>query len=325
MNAREELVWRIAARRRNEIGTLSNDGFQELLLAVKGDPASFVETAEEQAYATLDQALCVYRESLRDDDLLEDEQYLQKRAARLAKLAAAAQGAADAAPGCSDARLIAALAADQGPDELLDALLAIERDLYPGGAPAPGVLDANEPLVNIAVRPWLRLKAAIARTCLDGARAKMAIEAAEKVFEVDPADELGARCTAAIAYARLEDEKGFDALDARFSFHGNTWSNLARVILLYKLGRMSAARRALRGYDDLCEAGAYALLRPTWVEIYLPDRPIAKVGSLEEAMMAVHEADPTIVDTPDLIGWAEDQDWFFSHAEHYADDHDLDW
>ncbi len=324
MDTREELICRIVRRRRAEIGELSNEAAQELQLAVAADPASFVQTGDEAAYLALGNALGAYEASRHDDDLLDDDEYLIRRGARLAKLSAAAQAAAETCPACSDAQLVAAIAADKNPDELLDALLAIEHDLYPAGAPQEA-FDLDETVAGIAARPWLRLKAAIARTCLDGARAKMAIAAAHQVFEVDPQDGLGARYTAAIAHARLEDEEGFDALDARFAFHGNTWSNLARVILLYKLGRMSAARRALRGFDDLSAAGAYALLRPCFVELYLPDRPQAAVGSLDEAFMAVHETDATIVDVPDFIRWAQDQDWFMAHAQAYAEKYDLDW
>lgn len=324
MDAREELICRIVSRRRAEIGELSAEALEELRLAVAADPAGYAQAPEEASYLALGRALGTYEASRHDDDLLDDEEYLKRRSARLAKLAAAAQAAAETCPTCSDARLIAAIADDKNPDGLLDALLAIEHDLYPAGAPQEA-FDLDEDVAGIASRPWLRLKAAIARTCLDGARAKMAIAAANEVFEVDPGDSLGARYTAAIAYARLEDEEGFDALDARFAFHGNTWSNLARVILLYKLGRMSAARRALRGFNDLSAAGAYALLRPCFVELYLPDRPQAAVGSLDEAFMAVHEADATIVDVPDFIRWAQDQDWFLAHAKSYAEKHDLDW
>ncbi len=323
MDAREELIGRICNRRRAEIGDLSAEAFEELRLAVAGDPKQFVDTPEEAAYLALGTTLGTYEASRHDDDLLDDEEYMKRRTARLAKLAQAAQAAAETCPTCTDALLIAAIAEDKNPDELLDALLGIERELYPAGVPqeAFGLDDA----AGIAARPWLRLKAAIARTCLAGARSKMAIAAAEEVFGVDPADAPGARYTAAIAYARLEDAAGFDALDARSGYRGNTWSNLARVILQYKLGRMSAARRALRGFDDLSEAGAYALLRPCFVELYLPDRPQAAAGSLEEALMAVHEADPTIVDVPDFIRWAESQEWLLAHAQSYAEKRDLEW
>ena len=75
-------------------------------------------------------------------------------------------------------------------------------------------------------------------------------------------DPLGARHTSALALARLEDEAALDALEASFGRRGDSWTQLARLILFYKLGRMGAARRALKGLDTLCEGGVYALLRP---------------------------------------------------------------
>lgn len=179
---------------------------------------------------------------------------------------------------------------------------------------------------NVADRPRLRVRAAIARCCGDGARWKMARDAAESVLAqtADDGDPLGARHTAAVAYARLEDEEGLNALEARFS-QGSAWSNLARCVLLYKLGRIPAARRALRGYAQLNDGAAYALLRPIFVEVYLPDRPDYPKGSFEEALCAVHETEVVIADTPDFVAWAQSQDWFEAEARDYADRHDLDW
>ena len=142
---------------------------------------------------------------------------------------------------------------------------------------------------------------------------------------LNPTDELGARHTWAIALARLEDEAAFDELDARFGRQGNAWTHLTRALLLFKLDRMPAARRALRGFASLCRGGAYALLRPTFVEPYLPDRPDAEPGSYAEAMMAVHECDPAIMDTPDFLGWASAQNGFAEQAQRFARENDLDW
>ena len=96
-------------------------------------------------------------------------------------------------------------------------------------------------------------------------------------------------------------------------------------VLLYKLDRMSAARRALRGFDELCEGGAYALLRPTFVEVYLPDRPEAAPCSFRECMLATREAEPIIADTPDFIAWCQGNDWLVSSAGRFAEKNDLDW
>ena len=154
---------------------------------------------------------------------------------------------------------------------------------------------------------------------------RLAAQACERVIAVAPTDELGCRHTEAIALARLEDEEGFDQLDARFGRHDNAWTSLSRCVLMYKLGRMSAARRALAGFDRLCQGGSYALMRPVFVEVYLPDRPPVAVNSLEEATLAVHEMEPTIADVPDFINWAAAQPGISASAEAFAQRNDLDW
>ena len=57
MNAWDELVERCARRRREKIGPLSEDAYAELLLAVRNDPASFVDDPSEAALLVLAQAL----------------------------------------------------------------------------------------------------------------------------------------------------------------------------------------------------------------------------------------------------------------------------
>lgn len=324
MNAWEELIERCARRRREKIGPLSEQAYGELLLAVRNNPASFVDGPSEQAFLELARALDAYRESLRDDDLLDDDAYQLARNRRLAALSTTCAAIAAADPSCLDARLVALLAEDRDPDPLLEGLVALEREAadQDGPFPAAGTEDAWG---DVLLRPRLRLRAAVARTCLDSARFRMAASAAASMIDASPADPLGGRHTYALALARLEDEAGFDGLDARFSRHGSPWSHLARVILLYKLDRMGAARRALRGFDDLCEGGAYALLHPTFVEVYLPDRPEAEADGFEEGMFAVREAEPIIADVPDFVSWAQDQDWFVRSAEAFARENDLDW
>ena len=140
-----------------------------------------------------------------------------------------------------------------------------------------------------------------------------------------PLDALGARFTCTLAMARLEDEEGFNWLDAREGRRGNAWFHLSRVLLMYKLGRLPAARRALRGYDQLCVGGAYALLQPTFVEVYLPDRPVYTPGTFEESMLAVHEADLVVSDVPDFCAWACDQPGFLASAQSFCERNGLEW
>ncbi len=319
MNAWDELVARCAARRNEKIGPLSDDAYAELVLAVRQSPADFADEPGERALLVVARALDGYRASLTRDDLLDDESFERERARRHSALAAECERAVSIDPDCLDARLIALLASEPDPDPLLTALLELER------AHAKEALPEGDAWEDVFCRPRLRLRAAVARTCLDGARFRMAASAAASLTDATPDDPLGARHTHMLACARLEDEAGLGALDARFSGRESAWSHLARVLLLYKLDRLTAARRALRGFDSLCAGGAYALLRPVLTEPYLPDRPDVAPCGFEEAVMAVREAEPIIADVPEFIAWCQEQEWLVASAQAFAERNDLDW
>ena len=319
MNAWDELVERCAIRRRRKIGPLSDEAYQELLLAVRADPESFVDTTMERAVLVMARALDAYRASCRDDDLLDDDAYEAERTRRISALHAECVRAREIDESSLDANLMQLLTSEFDPDPLLEGLIGLERDFASDEPPEGDAWD------DIFYRPHLRLRAAVARTCLDGARFRMAESAAASVMDAAPRDPLGARHTYMLACARLEDETGFDAVCARFSRQESAWSHLSRALLLYKLDRMGAARRALRGFSELCAGGAYALLRPTYVEVYLPDRPEAAPCSFDECLLAVREAEPVIADTPDFIPWCQDQEWLVASAARFAEGHDLDW
>lgn len=323
MNGREELVLRCAQRRREKIGTLSDEGFAELCLAVRENPSAFVDSPEQASFATLVGALGAFHRAGADDDLLDDEEFRAARERRLQTLSAACDQALSQDGGCLDARLVQVLAADLDPDDRLDALLEIEAKADAANELTLG--STGDAWDDVFTRPRLRLWDAIARACLAGGRYHMALDVSRGLMAASPKDQVGGRLTAALALARLEDEEGFNELDARLAGRENSWLNLGRTILLYKLGRMNAARRALRGYGELCEGAAYALLRPTFVEIYLPDRPEVPAGGFEEATFAVHEAEPIIADVPDFIAWADGFPWFHAAAEAYAEEHGYDW
>ena len=323
MNGREELVLRCAQRRREKIGTLSDEGFAELCLAVRENPAAFVDSPEQASSATLVGALDAFHRAGADDDLLDDEEFRAARERRLQTLSAACDQALSQDGGCLDAQLVQVLAADLDPDDRLDALLEIEAKADEANELTLG--STGDAWDDVFTRPRLRLWDAIARTCLAGGRYRMALDVSRGLMAASPKDQVGGRLTAALALARLEDEEGFNELDARLAGRENSWLNLGRTILLYKLGRMNAARRALRGYGELCEGAAYALLRPTFVEIYLPDRPEVPAGGFEEATFAVHEAEPIIADVPDFIAWTDAFPWFHASGEAYAEENGYDW
>lgn len=324
MRAREELARRLALKRRRKIGAMSDQAFAELELAVNDNPEKFVDDDEEQAFALVGKALARYEDSRHDDDLLDDEQYARQRQHRMAVLQEECTQALAVDPECVDAALLIALASDRSQDELFDLLWTANQSLIQekGSVVAPATGDA---WADVFVRPRLRLQAALARTCINTARFAMARQQCVDLLSKAPLDALGARLTCALAMARLEDEEGFNWLDAREGRHGNAWSHLSRVILMYKLGRIPAARRALRGYDRLCAGGAYMLLQPVYVDTYLPDRPEFQPQSLEECMLCVHEADPIVADIPDFVGWTCDQPGFLASAQDYCIRNGFEW
>lgn len=336
MRAREEALERLAMKRRQGLGGMSDDAFSELRLAVGNDPESFVEDDEERAFLSLAQALTANEKARGGEDFLDDDAYEASRTRRLGKLTTACKEALETSELCLDAATILALQRDDA-GERLELLLTLasawEADHPSRGSSTPvslacgsaGRQPKSEAWDDVFARPYLRLKAAIAREYLNTTRFVSAREACRELVELSPSDPLGARYTWALVCARLEDEAGFDELDIMFDRRGNAWSHIARALLMFKLDRMPAARRALRGYARLCDGGSYALLRPTFVEAYLPDRPAFGTGTFEEAALAVHEADPVVVDTPDFIAWCSAQDGFAAEAQRYAEDHDLDW
>ena len=324
MNAREEQVRRLALKRRRKLGSLSDEAFNELELAVRNDPSRFVDDAEEQAFAMVAQALERYEESRRDDDLLDDEQYLQLREQRNAALVSSCEQALDVFDDCVDAELLSLLASDYSQFDLFEHLVKFNARLAKdhGEIQIPATGDA---WANVFARPRLRVQAALARTGINTACFSMAKDYSLDLLARAPLDALGARYTCALAMARLEDEKGFDWLDTREGRHGNAWFHLSRAILMYKLGRVPAARRALRGFDQLCTGGAYLLLQPMYVDTYLPDRPAFEAGSFLESMMCVHEADPIISDIPDFAAWACDQKGFLASAQDFCAHNGFEW
>lgn len=328
MDAREELVLRLAEKRRQKLD-LSSSGYAELVLAVRENPAKFVDDPAEEAFGIVAQALARYEESHRKDDLLNDEDFMAERTRRLDRMREDCKRALAVDDRCADARLLSVLARDEEADSLLDLLLDVEKDLADQGLVLSGAgftgAGSADAWSDVFARPYLRVQAAVARTCLDTARYRMANAEGQRLLSEARSDVLGARHTCALALARLEDEEGFDELDSRYDRRGDSWAHLGRVILLYKLGRMGAARRALAGFNRLCEGGIYALLRPVMADTYMPDRPLTEPYSFEEATLAVHEADPIVVDVPDLPRWAEEQPGMRESAMSFARKSGFDW
>lgn len=324
MRGRDELVERLAEHRRAKLAPLSDSGYDELYRAVQANPQEFIDSPADEAFALVVAALEKNDRDSADDEFLDEPAYQAARAKRYARLTAECDRALALDPECTDAALLKILMSDQDCDSLLDDLINLDHT----ETDAQGALEPSEVgdvWADVESHGRLRVQAAIAREYLASARYRMARHACEDLLALAPSDVLGARHTCALALARLEDEEGFDALDVRTGRAGDSWTHLGRVILLYKLGRMGAAKRALVGFSRLVEGGAYALLRPVLVDTYLPDRPEEKPCSFGEATLAVFEADPIIVDVPDLPYWAESIPEVAKSAQRFADSQGYDW
>ena len=324
MNLHEELMERLARRKSTQLGELSPAAYAELLLAVRESPSSYADDPHDQAFMQLVDAVDRVLRSREDDEFRDDESFLEERAQRMARLGRDCAQALALAPDSIHARLLRILASDYEPDQQLDELLELDRSI--DAELGPMVLpESGDAWTDVFLRGRLRVKATLSRTCLDSARYRLANEYGQALIADSPCDALGARHTCALSLARLEDEEGFEALDARFDRHGDSWQQLGRTILFYKLGRMPAARRALMGFANLCEGGPYALLRPVMVDTYLPDRPAAEPYSFAEVTLAVHEADPVVCDVPDFCAWAEQQGDFGDRARIFAERNGFGW
>lgn len=331
---RSELYDRLAQHRSLELGGLSDSAFSELRQAVVADPDTYLTRDDDKSFAEMVRAIAANEEDAASEELIDsDEAYVTARDRRLERLFNRCDHALKTYPGTIDAVAMEAMLHSADSDASLTKLQGTREELLPQyeelarefGLARLEVKPGDDAWGCADERPRLRLLASIARAQAETGRYRGACKTCEQIVSENPSDMLGARLTWAICLARLEDEAGFDELDARFGRQGNAWTHLARALMLFKLGRMPAAKRALKGYARLCRGGSYALLRPSFVEAYLPDRPSFEPGSYTEALLAVHECDPIIMDTPDFLAWASAQDGFAEQARAFARDNDLDW
>ena len=331
MNLTEELVQRCALKRRAAIGPMSNAAYEELLLAVQSDLKSYASETDELPMYHLAQAVKRYQDSRLNDDSYTDEEFVQARITRLQTFLHALKNIREKHGENTDLLRMDALVHASDPENLLQALLAIQNQAEKEAKRTSNLEDLkavatipHDTWADVFARPRLRLQAAIGRTYADTARFRLAATTCEQLLEESPSDAVGARFTLALVYARLEDEAALNRLDDRFNHHSNAWIELARAILLFKLSRISSARRALKSYQMNTEGGAFALLHPTFVDIYIPDRPEVKTGSFNEALLAIHEAEPVIVDVPDFVEWAGNIPEFAAASDAYAEANGFD-
>jgi tetratricopeptide (TPR) repeat protein len=150
---------------------------------------------------------------------------------------------------------------------------------------------------DLAMRPCLRWLATLASKAIICGRNHEALRWCEQALRLDPTDAADVRFTAAIAYAKLEDEQGLEQLVRRTRKLGtdrrhdvdDAWTQIAQVSLAYKRHDMVTARRLLRQLIKSYPHGAATLVAMS----ELPDGVFSRLAvppfSEDELILAVSE------------------------------------
>ncbi len=296
------------------VGQMSRDAMRS--------PDAFVTDDEDQAFVWLSDAINAAK---REIESYEDAEFYGEVTldAALPRTRALLKRCCDRDPHCYDARMLMVLAAATTDDDAIEQLMGLEEEARAWCGERSRLLDGSvaDAWDAVFLRPYLRIEAKIVDLLVGTARYRLALDRCERLLRDSPADGQGIRHTACLLCARLEDERGLDALDAAFDHRGSAWTHLSRAVLLYKLGRVDAARRATTGMARLCPGAAYYLVQPEYVEPYVPDRPLFTPGTAMESMLATYEADFLINDTPDFVNWAMSIHSFAKAAQDFGRAH----
>lgn len=289
-------------------------------------PDTLAADDEDRAFIVLDKATQRARQEIDDelDALYYDPEGAARRpTSRMPRTHALLTRCLELDPHCYDARTLDVLVRCETSDEALAQLEALEPEARAWCTERSELLDGPvaDPWDAVYLRPWLRMKSRIVDLLLQATCYREALARCEAMLSFAPTDGQGMRHTAALLYARLEDEDGLNALDNRYGHEGSCWMHVSRTMLLYKLGRKDAARRALIGLADLCPGAAFYLAYPSYVPPYLPDRPLYTPGTEQESLYATYEADFLVVDTPDFVNWALSIGKFRTAAEKFGASH----
>ena len=314
------------------------DSARELLHAeVRKHPERYATTMHAQALLSY---MRVHDKLLHDldgmEDIIDDEEFLHKEQKLFQDARVELFKIWHTDKLCVDAQLLDIELSEAGIDAQLNDLMKLEGTVRehlqrsaPGFDPdAPGLWDASQlggataaeaTRTNPEAIGWLHTLEVLSQACMGSARYKAAASYARKVMRAEGYPNR-ASGTLLLALARLEDEDGFFAAahETGADEESSPWYLLGRTILLYKLGRMRNAQRALREFAERCDGGAFFLLNPTYLTPYLPVRPEPR-ESWDLAHQAVWEADGIIVDIPDFATWASSVKGVRDISEDFAD------
>ena len=159
---------------------------------------------------------------------------------------------------------------------------------------------------DIALRPYLRWLSSQAAKALICGRYRRTIALARKSVELDPKDSSDVRFTAALAFAKLEDEEGLEEFrrghgslaNARMVEDG--WLQLSRLALAHKRNDLAAARRQVSVLLRTYPRSVTTLIR----QDELPDGVFSRLAvapySEDELILAVSEGTVLLQEGRDL-------------------------
>lgn len=304
MNYYDETLNRLAQRIKTE-DNLSEDAFRELLIHLDKNPHEYIRNNEDASYLCLAEGLEIYSKfltSLASESAPDiPDISIENVESADALLRDAYTTALKIYPDNLDA-IYLKLFHDKsfaGVDNLVRLKNIVEK--------YDGVLE--EP-PSVFTRPYQRLQASYICTLVQNAAYLLAIDEGSRALKYDIEDPFGVRNSLSLSLARLEDMPAFEILEETFNRTANCWSYLARIILLYRMNNLSAAKRTITGYTKLVPGSAHLLLAGTHIfpiprHLGRPDTPTC---SYKECTIATSEAYEIIEDTPGLREWANSID-----------------
>lgn len=175
-------------------------------------------------------------------------------------------------------------------------------------------------LADIAMRPYLRWVATQAEEALICGRNRETLRLAKHALELDPHDMADIRFTAALAYAKLEDEAGLDNFIKEGHTSGRTrpfddaWTHLAYLALAFKRHDMQTAFKHIKDLVARYPHAAEALIRQN----ELPDGVFARLAvmpySEDEIILALSEGTVLLQEGIDLEGRGVLSSWIIQET-----------
>ena len=182
---------------------------------------------------------------------------------------------------------------------------------------------------DLARRPHLRWLAMMASKALICGRNHETLSLCEQLFTLDPTDAADARFSAALAYAKLEDEQGLDRLEERcqrlphIGGQPDAWMLLARIALATKRRDFPRARQLLSRIAELYPHATIALAR----QRELPDGVYSRLAlppySEDELIIAISEATVLLQEGRDSLGRGSLGSWVLQECLQLASKDDL--